>query len=365
MNAITAAATGQSRQQDVETARMLLQRLGVSIEDLAGVIMTDQDAPTFRQYVPKVSEAVTPGARRVYGTYWNKILEVWADRKITDITASEIGALREHVRENARVRANSRGGRSAAEHLVAALRCLYRQAESDGLITKDANPATQVAKPRRLASPRHAVADARLAEINNVIATSGDDPHLDALIVRLHTETACRRAGALALRPCDLDETQCLILLREKGGTRRWQPVSPTLMAALIDHGVSRQAPRSGQLLRYRSGKPITRRRYDYLWRRVREALPWASTQQISTHWLRHTTLTWVERAFGHAVARAYAGHAKGDDRGTDVTVVYTTATLEEVATALAVLTGEPHPLAHPDALGSTAAKTGTGSSDA
>jgi hypothetical protein len=31
--------------------------------------------------------------------------------------------------------------------------------------------------------------------------------------------------------------------------------------------------------------------------------------QQISTHWLRRTTLTWVERSFGYAVARAPTGH--------------------------------------------------------
>ena len=28
----------------------------------------------------------------------------------------------------------------------------------------------------------------------------------------------------------------------------------------------------------------------------IRE-LPWVRTQQISTHWIRHTTLTWVEKA--------------------------------------------------------------------
>jgi integrase/recombinase XerC len=64
----------------------------------------------------------------------------------------------------------------------------------------------------------------------------GDDPKLDTLLLRLHTETACRRGGALALRPQDLDPEQCLILLREKGETIRWQPVSPTLMAALLGH---------------------------------------------------------------------------------------------------------------------------------
>ena len=57
-------------------------------------------------------------------------------------------------------------------------------------------------------------------------------------------------------------------------------------------------------------------------------------TQQISTHWIRHTTLTWVERSFGYAAARAYAGHTDG---GGDVgaTSTYVRASLSEVATAL------------------------------
>ena len=62
-------------------------------------------------------------------------------------------------------------------------------------------------------------------------------------------------------------------------------------------------------------------------------------------HWLRHTTLTWVERNFGYAVARAYAGHSDNTgDAGS--TTTYVRATIHEIASALAVLTGEPHPLA-------------------
>jgi integrase len=160
--------------------------------------------------------------------------------------------------------------------------------------------------------------DSRLAQINEVVATSGDDPALDALLIRLHVETACRRGGALALRPMDLDAEQCLILLREKGGTFRWQPVSPTLMGHLQDHGRERGAAPGGPLLRYRNGRAITSRRYDHLWARIGTRLPWVATQQISIHWLRHTTLTWVERNFGYTVARAYAGHAEttGGDVG-------------------------------------------------
>jgi integrase len=161
----------------------------------------------------------------------------------------------------------------------------------------------------------------------------------------LHTETACRRGGALALRPRDLDADQCLIYLREKGGTARWQPVSPTLMRHLQAHHNDRgDGNRDGALLRYRDGRPLTRRRYDYLWHRIGTHLPWAAAQQVTTHWLRHTTLTWVERHVSYAVARAYAGHSGRSDVGT--TMTYVRAEVAEVAAALAALTGEPHPLA-------------------
>jgi integrase/recombinase XerC len=72
-------------------------------------------------------------------------------------------------------------------------------------------------------------------------------------------------------------------LLREKGETVRWQPVSPTLMGRLLEHGRQRHAPPGGQLLRYASGRPITYRRYDHLWSRLGRHLPWVATQQIST----------------------------------------------------------------------------------
>jgi integrase len=95
-------------------------------------------------------------------------------------------------------------------------------------------------------------------------------------------------------------------------------------------------------LLRYRDGRPLTSRRYDHLWKRVGGRLPWVAAQGVSTHWLRHTTLTWVERNFGYGIARAYAGH-------TDMTgpaTTYIRADLQAIATALAALTGHPHPLA-------------------
>jgi integrase/recombinase XerC len=108
---------------------------------------------------------------------------------------------------------------------VAALRCLYKRAVDDNLIAEADNPPQKVAKPRRLATTRRALPDTGLAKINEVAVATGDDPELDTVLLRLHTETACRRGGALALRLSDLDPDQCVVLLREKGERVRWQPV--------------------------------------------------------------------------------------------------------------------------------------------
>jgi integrase len=77
------------------------------------------------------------------------------------------------------------------------------------------------------------------------------------------------------------------------------------------------------------------------MWKRIGQRLPWAAAQCVSTHWLRHTTLTWVERNFGYGIARAYAGHT--DSTG-PATTTYIKADLQAVATALAALTGQPDP---------------------
>jgi integrase len=332
---------------DLAMLQQLMARMGVTAEHLL------QDAspkrttamPTFAEYIDRVATVVTPGTRRVYESYWNRVRAEWGDLRLDEPSALDIAALAETVRATAVVRRNSRGGRSAAEHLIASLRCVYRYAVDDQLIPENRNPAVRAKQPKRLASTRHALPDAQLSVLVDTAATTGNDPVLDSLVLRLHLETACRRGGALALRPRDLDPEQCLVFLREKGQTVRWQPISPALMAALEQHHELRgKEDSNGQLLRYENGKPITARRYDHLFERVGRYQPWVQTQQISIHWMRHTTLTWVERHCGYAVARAYAGHEGRSDAGS--TATYVRANLAEVASALSALTGQPHPLA-------------------
>jgi integrase len=335
---------------ELDAARLLLSKMGIAPADLLAETEQRPAVPTFSEYIPQVSRAVSPATARSYGSYWRRIEQAWGGRRLDEPSPSEIKQLAEESRANAVVRRNSRGGRNAAENFIAAVRCLYRHAVNDRLLTEGQNPAVKVTKPRRLPSPRRALADHELVDINTAAATTGDDPHLDTLLLRLHTETACRRGGALGLRRRDLEETQCLVHLREKDGTSRFQPVSPTLMRLLLAHADERGATHpDAQLLRYRTGEPITKRRYDHLWDRIGRQVPSVRTQNVSTHWLRHTTLTWVERRFGYGVAHAYAGHFDSAD---SATVTYVKASLQDVATALAALTGEPHPLAHSHARG-------------
>lgn len=329
---------------ELQAARLMLARLGVTPEQLLAT-PTGGPVPTFVEYLPRVAEAVSEATRRVYGSYWERILHAWGDRPIDAPTPLEIAQLVERTRENAVVRRNSRGGASAAEHMLGALRCMYRHAVADGHLRDRDNPAAKVPKPRRLASARGAIPDAALAEINHVAATTGNDPELDSLLMRAHQETACRRGGMLAARRDGLDTVQCLLRLHEKGGTVRWQPISPSLTRRLAAHHTERSDGTHPKLLCYRNGRPISARRYDHLWTRIGSHLPWVQTQMITTHWLRHTTLRWVERHFGYAVARAYAGHAHTNGN-VGATLTYVRADIHEVAAALATLTGEPHPLA-------------------
>lgn len=342
------SAAGSPIRSEVEAARLLLDKMGITLDDLQAAAPTCS-APLFSEYIPRVAAATGRGTRQTYSSYWDVVLGKWGTRHISEPTALEISELAEQVKAGSVQRANSRGGRSSAEHLIAALRCMYKFAVADRIITAANNPAAQVAKPRRLRSTRMALPDGRLAEICKVAATSGNDPVLDSLLLRLHIETACRPGGALSIVPDGLDPEQCLVCLREKGETVRWQPVSPTLMRHLAGHGERRGGLGSpAGLLRYPDGRPITKRRYNYLWNRLGNELPWVAQLNVSAGWLRHTTLTWVERNFGFAVAEAFAGHednSKGP-RSMAAMATYVRAGLPEVATALSALTGEPHPLA-------------------
>ncbi|MEV6255297.1 site-specific integrase [Nocardia sp. NPDC051911] len=332
---------------DLAAARHLLERMGLTVDDLGAG--TGAEVPTFAAWIPVVRAAVPATTVANYDTYWRIIEREWPERRLDEPSATEIGRLVQGHRDNVVVRANSRDGHAAVAHFVSAFRCLYSYAERDRLIEHRDNPAAVVPRPAALPGLRHALTVDQVLELAHIAATTGNDPALDALIVRLHIETACRRGAVIRLALADLNVADCLVRLREKGGVVRWHPVSPTLMRRLVEHAAQRGgAQTTDRVLRYRGGRPIGRRRHDTLTARLRARLPWAAALGVSAHWIRHTTLTWVEREFGMAVARAFAGHSASPARGM-ATFTYTGASIAELATAVAVLTGEPHPLATRD----------------
>ncbi|WP_248294875.1 tyrosine-type recombinase/integrase [Actinoplanes sp. TBRC 11911] len=107
-----------------------------------------------------------------------------------------------------------------------------------------------MAKPRRLPSTRRALTPNELTQINEAACSCGNDVVVDALLPRLHTETACRRGSALGLRLADLDPVNGLVRLREKGETLRWQPITLDLATHLHEHAHRRSvvAPRDALL---------------------------------------------------------------------------------------------------------------------
>jgi hypothetical protein len=81
MSAADLTTSAASQQAVVEAALVLLERMGLSPADLAAAPRDRKTVPTFAEYVPVVSATVSPGTRRAYGSYWNRVVEHWGGRR--------------------------------------------------------------------------------------------------------------------------------------------------------------------------------------------------------------------------------------------------------------------------------------------
>ena len=89
---MTAVNPEASRQAVVEAALVLLERMGLTPADLAAVPPPRKAVPTFAEYVPVVSAAVSAGTRRAYGSYWNRVVEHWDGRRLDEPTRWRSGS---------------------------------------------------------------------------------------------------------------------------------------------------------------------------------------------------------------------------------------------------------------------------------
>lgn len=332
---------------NLAAARTVLASLGITLEDLLQQ-PGRTDVPTVRAFAETVLANASEGMLAAYELHWKRAVELHGDQPVTDVRTSALRDVVTAAVTNAVKRANSRQGQGAEENAVAALRHFFRLVVEDGY--RSDNPADNLRKPRRPESRRRPLNGEELADLWRISVTTGNDPHLDGLLHRFHLETGARRGGALALRRRDLNTSQQTLLLREKNKTEHWQPVSRSLLLALLAHADARGATAPGdQVFRYKprsgheTGRPLTYRRYDTLHERWRRHLEWAGKEQVSVHWLRHTAIATVERVAGLGVARRFARHR---DESAATTLTYLRAVDADVAAVVAMLTGEPHPLA-------------------
>lgn len=272
---------------------------------------------------------------RTYETYWQRLLDELGEVAIDDVRASDIKRVSRLIKEEVRdayeervkereqcddlPEAQHRDGRGASENFIAATRSLFKMAVDDFRLYANPAHAERVKKPQRPEPERKALTAERLQQMWDAVRTGGNDPALDALMVRTHLETACRAGGLLSLKVRDLHLESRSLRLYEKGGTVNDQPASLELLEALMAHAEERgsvdgRLPGSTPVFhykRYKDGRPhpLTRKRYETLFGRLRRELDWAQTDWLRSHHLRHTTITAVERQFGLSVAAAYARH--------------------------------------------------------
>ncbi|MGH9153949.1 MAG: tyrosine-type recombinase/integrase [Acidimicrobiales bacterium] len=326
-----------------------LEAMGLTVDDLLGVAgrAGTPRAPgvTVADYVPVVAASYQPRSRRTYNSYWRLTVELLGDLAVDRVTVDDLMCVADEASKRAKGRRVGSDGRASRESCIAALRAVFTRAHRSGLIPT--NPALLIEKPRRLPNRRRALTQAELDELWAAAATTTKDPALDLLLLRFHLESGARRMGAINLRLKDLDLIRQSIWLREKFGTEREQPISRSLLRAVADLAAERGSTRPEDhalvtLHRAHSGlAPVTDRTYDRLFTTVQQHVGWAERTPLTAHVLRHTAITAVERVAGFAVAQRFAGHSPSSVTGT-----YTKADIAEVAAAVALLTGEPHPLA-------------------
>lgn len=302
------------------------------------------------------------GTYRTYDTNWERLEKKYGELAIDEFTeemaldfcsrAMQLAKKRHQIsaekREARGLRVKEENGHHAYNRALDALATVIRYAQRQGLI--DRSPLLEIPRKRLSETDRHGLSPEQVDEILRSALSGGNDPQLDYLMLLTIVETACRAGGILNLQLGDIDLERQTIRFHEKGGKSRKQPVSRELAETLIEFATKRgSSAKSDPVFRFHpqghgKGRAVTARRFERLWERIGEDLKWVAEKQISNHWLRHTTLTWVERATASpSVTSKFAGHGPEN-----VTATYTSARLAEVAGAFAAVFGKDHPLAEP-----------------
>lgn len=312
-----------------QTIRALAAHLGATREDLDRIARTlsESSVPTLADFAPVATRLLTGRTLDTYRHHIDRLVAVLGGRRLDEVTLLELEQVAVDVRGEARRRAGSRHGYGAQESFVNATRFVFACAVKSGQLRD--NPAAGLARPRRRRSPRRALSAEELRSLFAAVLATSRDPELDFLVLAFARETACRREGILNLRLADLHPTPSVVLY-EKFEEQREIPVSIPLLEALEAHARAR-AEGCARVFHYSDGTCLTDRRFDTIFSRVGQRLPWVRSLGLTLHWIRYSTLTDIRMTAGERVTAAYAGH--GDNAG-GVTATYTRASFAELQAA-------------------------------
>lgn len=273
-------------------------------------------------------------------------------------------------------------GGHAVEQFRSAVSALYRFAIDDPAISGiHQNLALKIAIQKRPDIERRAYTAVQVEALWQALFTSGStDVELDVLIVWCMLELGARRGGPIMLKLADLQIHSNTVRLAEKNDKVDDQPASPALMMTLLDHALRRggdivvaaidgldpsavtpldviegrarlntEAPvlyykpqrrsvsnADGHTVETVVVRPLTRKRFETLFNRLKRELPWLDEMHGRPHDLRRTGATFIERAFGTAVAQRWLRHTVHTAIGT-----YVAAGDDDVRDAHAWWTGQ------------------------
>ena len=216
----TPASPAASQQAAVDAALLVLKSMGLSLDDLTAAPSNRQPVPTFAEYVPVVAATVTQGTLRAYRPYWRKVVEQWGGRPSTSRRRRRSSSSWPTSGRTRCPRRNSRGGRSAGENLISALRCLYQRAarRRAGRRERQPRPQGRQAAPPAVHPPGTGRRPARGDQPGR--RHHGRRPRTrHAHLAAAHRDRLPARRRARAPRPRTWTPSSAWSCLREKGET--------------------------------------------------------------------------------------------------------------------------------------------------
>lgn len=293
---------------------------------------------------------------RTYNTHWKRLEAKHGAMLVRDVTdtlviefcaAGAVSAVEKHQINDVKRKSvgkpiKIRDGAQTYNHSLCAFSVILTYAVEQGYIKK--TPLRKVKRRELRPSKRHGLTVEQVDEIMNTALNGGNDPVLDYLLLWTMLETASRVGGLLRLRVGDIDVKNQFIIFREKGDKYHEHPVTRALASALLQLAAERGSTKPHDpIFRYHpdaagKGRPMKAKRFETLWKRIQSELDWAREEEITSHWYRHTSTTFVSRV-APRVAATWAGHTPSD-----VTSRYTSVSRDDLVKAHEDLFGQPHP---------------------